>query len=276
MKKEATRMIKTTVAGIAILAAVICYNVEWNGRSELTEFQLTSEAGEQSRDNRTEEEPETPDTAAESAEARTEPVDARREPGAKPGSIPGADSGENGFGDQSDNGISAGAADTGRIFIHVCGEVQNPGVYEMEEGSRIYQAVAMAGGFSNNAAESFLNMAQTLKDGMKIQVPNLEEAGRWTAGEAVSYSAVSAPTGGELIDGAGISAWPNEMGTAKVNLNTATKEQLMILKGIGEARAEAIISYRQEFGPFGGIEDIMEVSGIKDAAFQKIKDDITV
>ena len=64
--------------------------------------------------------------------------------------------------------------------------------------------------------------------------------------------------------------------TSKINLNTAVKEQLMTLKGIGEARAEAIIAYRQEYGPFARIEDIMEVPGIKEAAFQKIKEDITV
>ncbi|MBS5064105.1 MAG: helix-hairpin-helix domain-containing protein [Hungatella hathewayi] len=64
--------------------------------------------------------------------------------------------------------------------------------------------------------------------------------------------------------------------SAKVNLNTASKEQLMTLRGIGESRAEDIIRYREEHGAFGAIEEIMEISGIKDAAFQKIKDDITV
>lgn len=150
----------------------------------------------------------------------------------------------------------------GRIFVHVCGEVAAPGVYEMKEGSRIYQAVEMAGGLTENAAGDFLNMAGKLEDGMKVQIPDREEAVQWSR-EAAAYPGISAGADGGAV-------------TSKINLNTAVKEQLMTLKGIGEARAEAIIAYRQEYGPFARIEDIMEVPGIKEAAFQKIKEDITV
>ena len=141
--------------------------------------------------------------------------------------------------------------------VHVCGQVKEPGVYELEPGSRVYQAVEMAGGFGPDAASWYLNLAQEVADGMKIQVPTEEEALAW------------GNSGGSLSVGQGQTE-------TKVNLNTADEEQLMTLTGIGEVRAEDITAYRQEHGPFRQIEDIMQVSGIKEAAFAKIKDDITV
>lgn len=141
-------------------------------------------------------------------------------------------------------------------YVHICGEVNAPGVYEMEAGSRIFQAVEMAGGFTDTAAAEYLNMAQEVTDGMKLLVPSVEDV------ESGQLSGLD-----ELLPASG---------EQKVNLNTATKEQLMTLRGIGESRAEDIIRYREETGPFRTIEEIMEISGIKDAAFQKIKEDITV
>ena len=142
-------------------------------------------------------------------------------------------------------------------YVHICGEVASPGVYELEEGSRIFQAVAVAGGFTENAAADSLNMAEPVKDGMKIQVPDKEEAK-------------------VLLDQALSSGAGSSEGRRKVNLNTADKSQLMTLRGVGEAKADDIIRYRESHGGFQKIEDIMKISGIKEAAFQKIKDDITV
>ena len=305
MKKEAARMIKTAAAGIAMLAAVICYNMGWNNSAG-----PAAVASEGSRNNaftvRTDEETDLPgntagaagdavdnsenavgaagdaaedsESAAEIAAQAGKAGDAARESGILSGSggktslteadlvSPGKVSGE--------EGTAGGKA--GRIFIHVCGEVAVPGVYDLEEGSRIYQAIDMAGGFTEDAAKDFLNMAESLEDGMKIQVPNRKEAGEWDSRKAVTYPESTGRTQEKEAAGAGGVLERSNTGTAKVNLNTASKEQLMTLKGIGEARAEAIIAYRQEFGPFTRIEDIMEVSGIKEAAFQKIKEDITV
>ncbi|MGN0159376.1 MAG: helix-hairpin-helix domain-containing protein [Brotaphodocola sp.] len=139
------------------------------------------------------------------------------------------------------------------LFVHVCGEVNNPGVYELHQGQRIYEAVELAGGFTAEAADAYLNLAEPVVDGMKIEVPDQEEE------KALRSSAQALETG-----------------QMKVNLNTAAKEQLMTLKGIGASRAEDIIRYRQEHGNFEKEEDIMRVPGIKEAAFQKIKEDITV
>lgn len=142
-------------------------------------------------------------------------------------------------------------------FVHVCGQVNAPGVYELEEGSRVYEAIERAGGFGPSAEQGWLNLAEPVTDGMKIQVPTVQEA------QEMRQSGAAAP--GEKAAAGG-----------KVNINTAGKEALMTLTGIGEARAADIISYRETQGPFEKIEDIMKVSGIKEAAFQKIKDSITV
>lgn len=143
-----------------------------------------------------------------------------------------------------------------RCYVHVCGEVMNPGVYELEEGSRVFQAIEKAGGLTELADAEYLNMAQTVEDGMKIQVLSAEEA-------------KSLPPYGQQDQ-------VSDVQTQKINLNTAVKEQLMTLNGIGEARAEDILRYREEHGYFETIEEIMEIPGIKDAAFQKIKEHITV
>ena len=124
----------------------------------------------------------------------------------------------------------------------------------------MYQVVEEAGGFLEEAAADYLNMADAVSDGMKLVVPYADEL---EAGQAYGETGQAA---------AGVSA----SGPAKINVNTADKAALMTLKGIGESRAEDIIRYREQNGGFQKIEDIMNVSGIKDASFEKIRDDITV
>lgn len=149
------------------------------------------------------------------------------------------------------SGLISAQTESVRFYVHICGEVEHPGVYEMEPGSRIFQAVELAGGFTAEAATDALNLAQETADGMKITVPSRTE-----------MQMAQAPGADD--------------GAHKINLNTATKEELMTLRGIGEARAADIIRYREEHGPFQAIEEIMNISGIKESAFLKIKDDITV
>lgn len=145
--------------------------------------------------------------------------------------------------------------------VHVCGAVQNPGVYSLAEGSRIYEAVAAAGGLLPEADEAYLNQAACVTDGEQIYVPTQQE---------VLEQSVTLVRNGQQTESGIVSQ------DTKVNLNTATKEQLCTLPGIGESKAESIISYRNEHGAYGQIEDIMKVEGIKDGLFQKIKDRITV
>lgn len=143
-------------------------------------------------------------------------------------------------------------------YVHVCGEVAEPGVYVLPAGSRVFEAIKAAGGLTENASERSLNLAAPVSDGMQIVVPNPEEAQTVPAAVGISAEPGAQDDGG------------------LVNLNTATKEELMTLPGIGESRAEDIIRYREESGGFRTIEDIMKVSGIKNASFEKMKGLITV
>lgn len=154
------------------------------------------------------------------------------------------------------------------LFVHVCGQVRFPGVYQLEPGSRVYQAIQMAGGGLEDSAQDYLNLALEVEDGMRIQVPSVQETVQW---KETGRTGIDLGTGGS-----GTGAGPGETLENKVNLNTATREELMTLSGIGPSRADDIIRYRDTYGPFRQIEDIMNISGIKEAAFQKIKDSITV
>ncbi len=150
------------------------------------------------------------------------------------------------------------------IWVHVSGEVVNPGVYELKEGSRLWEAVSAAGGVTQEGDENYLNQAQILSDGMKITIPSQSQVEEWGEKDTPSY----------LLEYSGDGNWQQQ--DAGVDLNTADKAALCTLPGIGESRAESILAYRDEHGPFKRIEDIMKVSGIKEAAFEKIKDRIRV
>ena len=157
------------------------------------------------------------------------------------------------------------------VYIHVCGLVSTPGVYGLPAGSRVYEAIEAAGGFSEAAVPDYLNLAQVLEDGMKIQVPDREQAEEWKA-RGLTQSGISMGGGTAGVQTSGRTGSGEGGSKARVNLNTASREELMTLRGIGASRADDIIHYRQEFGGFKSIEDIMNVSGIKDAAFEKINE----
>lgn len=149
------------------------------------------------------------------------------------------------------------------IYVDVCGAVVNPGVFQLEEGSRVFQAIEAAGGYLSEAAETCVNRAEVLSDGQQLYIFTREE---------MEQQGINAGTAGNAAmnqpDAAGLDG--------KVNINTADESQLTTLTGIGATRAQAIIAYREENGPFSAIEDIMNVQGIKEGTFQKIKDDIVV
>lgn len=152
------------------------------------------------------------------------------------------------------------------IAVYVCGAVNCPGVYELKESARVYQAVEAAGGFRADADQEWVNQAQFLQDGGKIRIYTRQETDEMRQ-EGLEEGSIPQEDG------------PGETGEAEtglVNLNTATLEELMTLPGIGEAKAQAVIAYREEQGGFSSIEDIMQISGIKEAVFSKIKDRITV
>ncbi len=161
---------------------------------------------------------------------------------------------------------------SGTIYVDISGAVHAPGVYELVTGSRMFQAVEAAGGFTEQAEKRCINQADLLSDGEKIYVYSKEEAeelGGWMQLSGAGAVQQSAGASGQ----SGASASESD---GKVNLNTADKSQLMTLSGVGEARAEAIIAYRETNGAFSSIEDIMNVAGIKEKVFEQIKDQITV
>ena len=150
------------------------------------------------------------------------------------------------------------------IYVDVCGAVVQPGVYAMKSDSRVFQAIEAAGGFLPDAAGTSINQACALSDGQQIYVPTKEEAEKGMAGQ---------PSGGAVTEAAGTGE-TQDSGT--VNLNTADSAALQTLPGIGEAKAQAILAYREEKGGFSGTEELMNVPGIKESTFSKIKDKIAV
>jgi len=159
----------------------------------------------------------------------------------------------------------------GLIYVHVCGAVEVPGVYELEAGSRVYEAVEAAGGFTETADDGYVNQAQLLEDGVKLVIPTLQET------EALLNAESMAGTYGVLAESKnpeGSSATDQNAGL--VNLNTASREELMSLPGIGETRADAILKYRTGIGVFTSKEQIMEIDGIKSGLYTKLQDKICV
>ncbi len=140
--------------------------------------------------------------------------------------------------------------------VHISGEVHVPGVYWMPKGSIVGDVVTNAGGLKQTANTAVVNLALRVEDGMHIHIPDCTaDNTQWLPDSGVS-SATSQPT--------------------KINLNTATLTDLMTLSGVGESTAQDILQYRTEKGPFKTIDDLMQVPGIKQAKFDKIKDKITV
>lgn len=153
------------------------------------------------------------------------------------------------------------------VYVHVCGAVNKPAVYPLPEGSRVCDAIAKAGGMTENAAGDYVNQARFLSDGERVYIPEVDElsglsASQYAAGQLVSNA------GGQ----SGSSAQNGGQEKLLVNINTAGISELTTLPGIGESRAESIIAYREKHGAFAQIEDIMKISGIKGAAYEKIKD----
>lgn len=137
------------------------------------------------------------------------------------------------------------------IFVHVCGAVKKAGVYELKDGARICDAIKAAGGFKKTANQTFLNQAQILADGEQVVVPAKDETEK---------NPVSAEEGTDTKN------------IQKISINHGTCQELMTLPGIGEAKANSIIKYREENGGFQALEDLKKIQGIKDGVYSKIAD----
>ena len=143
------------------------------------------------------------------------------------------------------------------VYVYVCGAVNAPGVYELKKDARVFEAITLAGGMTAEAAPEAVSQARTVADGEQIYVPTVREVQMQGSGVE------------DIVTG-------NADVSGKININTAGKEELMTLTGIGEAKAQSILDYREEHGKFGSIEDLMLIEGIKEGVFNKIKEDITI
>lgn len=170
----------------------------------------------------------------------------------------------------------ASSEETKTLVVHICGAVSAPGVYELPAGSRIIDAVEAGGGFLPEADEACCNLAEEIVDGCQIYIMTKTESCADGQTEKKAGIQTSPDSDMQTTDRNVRSNSATALENGLVNLNTADVAALMTLPGIGESRAKAIISYREQHGAFAQIEDIMKISGIKQAAFSKIKDKITV
>lgn len=139
------------------------------------------------------------------------------------------------------------------VYVHIDGEVVKPGIYKLTNNDRINDALQLAGGATDKAFLKDVNLAKKLEDEMKIYIPSKEDN---LSNNISNESKISNSTG-------------------KININTATKDELKTLPGIGDGRADEIIRFRESKG-FSKIEDIKNISGIGDKTYEKLKDLISV
>lgn len=148
------------------------------------------------------------------------------------------------------------------LYVYICGAVLYPDVYALPEGSRICDGIAMAGGLREDADEMSVNQAQLVSDGQMIRIYTREEVASGAGTEAgnETFKEDMSVTGTE----------------DKININTATKSELMTLPGIGSAKADAILHYRAKQGDFDSIEDLMQIPGIKEGILAQIRERIKI
>jgi competence protein ComEA len=166
------------------------------------------------------------------------------------------------FEESSDSVESTSEEET--VYVYICGAVEKSDVYQVPAGSRVNDVLIMAGGFSEGAAMQYVNLAQTVQDGERIYIPFEEEIDE-------NMSAVYLQDGEKNVS--------DDKGAEDgglININSAGKEELMTLPGIGEGKALEIIRYREENGDFKTVDELMNVSGIKEGTFRKLKDKITI
>lgn len=139
------------------------------------------------------------------------------------------------------------------IIVHITGEVVNPGIVKLKENARVYDAIEKAGGKTEMADISKVNLAYILEDGSKIYIPSVEDK------EDIAQSETN-----------------QEKKVLRVNINTAKQTELQQLPGIGEAMAKRIVDYRKENGKFSSVEELKKVSGIGDSKFKDLKEYVYV
>lgn len=185
--------------------------------------------------------------------------------------------------EQEDKQIYKNAENNEKIYVYITGEVNNPGVVLLNSGSRIVDAIEAAGGVTNKANISKVNLVYVLQDGMKVNIPNNTDLKNNENFEYITMSSGDekndANTGNSSTTITSESSSSNNESAFKisiVNINTATQTELETLPGIGPSLALRIVNYRKENGKFSSIEDIKNVSGIGEAKYEDIKNYIKI
>lgn len=164
--------------------------------------------------------------------------------------------------DMSDRASEGNALLTSDIYVHLCGAVKQPGVYQVPEKSRVIDLIEQAGGLAKEAAGDYINQAQQVTDGQRIYIPTKEEV-----------KELSAVTDFITNESNNETSSPSKK---LVNINLADTKELMELPGIGEAKAASIIEYRTANGGFQTIEELMKIPGIKEGLFNKVSSFLSV
>ena len=178
------------------------------------------------------------------------------------------ESGEDGGGNNSEQD-----KDEEQIFVDVGGAVKYPKVVCIGKGARVFEAIEAAGGVAADAETKYLNMAAECSDGQKIYVPTADEMSQAQSGESEQTGLFSTESEGFSQTGTGST---ESGGDKKININTATSEQLQTLDGIGPSMAARIIEYRQSNGKFQSVDDLTNVSGIGEKTLAKFSSKVCV
>lgn len=210
------------------------------------------------------------------AAATTRPTAAPESSGAP--STRAAQGGATGAG-RDDSGAAGGASgaaggasgSTRSLFVHVSGAVAKPGLVEVADGARVFDAVAQAGGVTAEAREGGVNLARFVVDGEQILVPRRDDPAPVTSSAGAAASAAGGGAGSSGVGATGPSG-----AAGKVNLNTATAAELETLPRVGPSLSAKILAWRAENGPFSAIEDLNDVDGVGDKTFESLKDLVTL
>lgn len=160
--------------------------------------------------------------------------------------------------------------ETNTVIVDIKGMVAVPGVYEVDSSARVNDVIILAGGLIEGADTSMINLAKVVSDEMTIIIYSSDEVLQKYKDEVCICDCP------EITNDACINSNNESNSNKLVNINTASKEELMTITGIGESKADIIIKYREDNGNFKSIEDIKNVTGIGESLFEKIKDYITV
>lgn len=155
---------------------------------------------------------------------------------------------------------------TEEIYVHLCGAVKHPDVYQVDADTRLIDIIKLAGGLTDDAAGEYVNQAARVSDGEQIYIPSKDEVDGTIPFTIANNNNNNFSNNNDSTD----------LNVNKINLNTATRDELMTLTGIGESKADSIITYRQEHSGFKSIDEVKNINGIKDSVYNKICDKITV